>query len=76
MGVIVVEELEDDVVVNSSVIGATVTETVNATDTVTEVTNSVKVVETIRPGGAVTNVLWGYGFPDNPTEGMIWIDVS
>jgi hypothetical protein len=76
MGVIVVEEIEDDFVVGSTTNSATVTEVIGTNDSVVDITKSVEVVEVVRPGGTVTNVLWGYGFPNNPTEGMIWIDVS
>lgn len=76
MGVIVVEHIDDEQIVDSIVTSVSVAESIHTTDTVSEVTNSVKVVEVVRPGGTVANVLWGYGLPSNPTVGMIFIDVS
>ena len=74
--VVVVEVIEDDTVTSEVVGDHTVVEVISTTDTPKDVTSVVDVVEVVREGGAVTNVLWGYGMPSNPTVGMIWIDVS
>lgn len=33
-------------------------------------------VEVVRTGGTVANVQWGYGFPSDPYEGQLWLNVT
>lgn len=56
--------------------GATVVEVVRGGSSPIETVMSQATVETVRKGGTVANAQWGYGFPEFPYEGQIWISVS
>lgn len=72
---VVVEVIRPELLSESEAGLTRVVEVVRGASSPIETIAAQATVEVVRPGGTVTNVQWGYGFPENPHEGQVWISV-